>query len=165
MHNNYWLETFDLKSEEQSLGILIWTANSISTHIKNVTFIPELQIERLLKFSSLEYPDQSYDLSLCENTLFDDKLYSLIANDQKVIEAHTFILQELCRVAGEVRVYPITHSSGQPSKYLGPVLKSLQEKGLGETLQEVKSSEHEPVHAILKIFNTDCHVKKNKHLP
>lgn len=159
MQKHHLIETFELKPEELSLRILIWSAEQLETDLENATIVPKEQLEKILCFSSLDYSNQSYDLCICDDVLFDEPYYNLLGDDQKVIDAHSFILQEFCRVAGEVRVFPITSHAGKPSKYLGPVLKLLQEKGLGEELRQIPNAEHEPLHAILKVFNKDCDLK------
>ncbi len=78
----------------------------------------------------LAFADNSFDLALCSNFLF---LYS-----EQLGEAyHHAALYELCRVASEVRVFPLLNLEGQVSPHLGPVLTSLRSKGFHAAIRSV----------------------------
>ena len=70
----------------------------------------------------LPFFDGTFDLALCSHFLF---LYSEHCDAQFHIQA----LRELCRVAQEVRVFPLLELSGAPSRHLPEVLKALEEGG------------------------------------
>jgi hypothetical protein len=71
---------------------------------------------------SLPFPDQSFDLALCSHFLF---LYS-----DRLSEAfHTASVRELCRVAREVRIFPLLALGGTPSLHLAPVTAALRDQG------------------------------------
>jgi ubiquinone/menaquinone biosynthesis C-methylase UbiE len=76
----------------------------------------------------LPFSNNSFDLALCSHFLF---LYS----EQVDVEQHLNGLQALCRVAKEVRVYPILGLDNQLSPHLQPVSDSL-------TAQEFIVSRH-----------------------
>ena len=78
----------------------------------------------------LAFSDKAFDLALCSNFLF---LYS-----EHMSEAfHTAALHELCRVAREVRVFPLLDLNGRLSPRLDPALRSLRRKGLSATVRTV----------------------------
>jgi ubiquinone/menaquinone biosynthesis C-methylase UbiE len=64
----------------------------------------------------------TFDLALCSHFLF---LYSEHCDAQFHIEA----LRELCRVAQEVRIFPLLELSGAPSRHLPEVLSALEAGG------------------------------------
>jgi hypothetical protein len=70
----------------------------------------------------LPFADGSFDLALCSHFLF---LYS----DELPLDYHRRSVLELCRVAGEVRIFPLLDMKGRPSGHVRPVLEAL--KGLG----------------------------------
>lgn len=72
----------------------------------------------------LPFEDDTFELALCSHYLF---LYS----EQVTQHEHILSLQELCRVAKEVRVYPLLSiSSNQQSTHLEPVITALKKRGL-----------------------------------
>lgn len=71
----------------------------------------------------LPFADAEFELALCSHLLF---LYS----NQLSEEFHHRSLHELCRVAGEVRVFPLLTLAHQRSPHLQPVLQRLGEAGL-----------------------------------
>src|SRR5678816_2295170 len=59
---------------------------------------------------TLPFSDASFDLALCSHLLF---LYSAHLDE----EFHHRSIRELCRVAGEVRIFPLLALGGQRSPY------------------------------------------------
>lgn len=78
----------------------------------------------------LPFEEQSFDLALCSHLLF---LYS----EQLDEAAHLRALRELCRVADEVRIYPLLTLAGEPSPHLTPLMEILAREGRRVRLQEV----------------------------
>lgn len=72
---------------------------------------------------ALPFADGVFDLALCSHLLF---LYS----DQLSVDFHFQATQELCRVAAEVRIFPLLEMGGRRSRHLSAVCERLQEKGL-----------------------------------
>ncbi len=70
----------------------------------------------------LPFADRSFDLILCSHYLF---LYS----DQLSAGEHLTDLAEMCRVAREVRIYPLQALSGAPSPHVEPMLAALRAHG------------------------------------
>jgi len=71
----------------------------------------------------LPFEDQQFDLALCSHYLF---LYS----DQIPLESHVEGLLELCRVAAEVRVFPLVALDGRLSVHLGEAIRRLIRSGI-----------------------------------
>jgi hypothetical protein len=67
----------------------------------------------------LPFPDQQFSLALCSHLLF---LYS----DQFDGGFHLQSIQEMLRVAPELRIFPLLTLGLQPSPHLEPVLAALQ---------------------------------------
>lgn len=70
----------------------------------------------------LPFANKKFELALCSHFLF---LYS----DHFDLEQHIQAMLELCRVATEVRVYPLISLDGNKSSHLPMVLESLIQKG------------------------------------
>lgn len=71
-----------------------------------------------------------YELALCSHLLF---LYS----EQINLEEHIVAIRELCRVAGEVRIYPLLDMDGRPSCHLSGVVRALSESGFELGMEKV----------------------------
>jgi hypothetical protein len=72
---------------------------------------------------SLPFRDRQFDLALCSHLLF---LYT----DNLSLDFHLASIRELCRVAEEVRVFPLIDANGNRSAYFGPVIDFVREQGM-----------------------------------
>ena len=79
---------------------------------------------------SLPFASGAFDLALCSHFLF---LYSQ-QHDQAF---HLASMRELCRVAREVRVFPLLALGGQPSPHLEPVTAALASAGFDARVEGV----------------------------
>ena len=71
---------------------------------------------------ALPFADAQFDLALCSHFLF---LYT----DHLSREFHCRAIREMCRVAGEARVFPLLDLESRPSRYVGPVCTQLRGEG------------------------------------
>jgi len=79
---------------------------------------------------TLPFADRSFDLALCSHLLF---LYSVQLGE----EFHRDSLRELCRVAREVRVFPLLALGGQRSAYVDRSVADLRESGHDVSIESV----------------------------
>jgi hypothetical protein len=79
---------------------------------------------------ALPFENQAFELALCSHFLF---LYSTQLN----LEAHVAGARELCRVAREVRIYPLVSLEGTESPHLGPVVERLSAEGIAASREAV----------------------------
>jgi hypothetical protein len=70
----------------------------------------------------LPFHDGAFDLALCSHFLF---LYSA----HHTLEFHIQSLRELCRIASEVRVFPLLELGAKRSRHLDAVIDGLSQKG------------------------------------
>ncbi len=82
------------------------------------------------RLPGLPFSDRRFDLALCSHLLF---LYS----PQLDYDFHLAALQELCRVATEVRIFPLLELGSQPSRHLDPVLRTLSRQGYSPRIEHV----------------------------
>jgi len=87
------------------------------------------------RYLAHELPDlpcgnSEFELALCSHFLFT---YS----DQLSADFHCRAVLEMCRVANEVRVFPLLDQSGEPSPHVDPVCRCLRERGLRLAVQPV----------------------------
>ena len=78
----------------------------------------------------LSFSDRQFDLALCSHLLFT---YS----DHLSAEFHIDSIKELCRVAKEVRIFPLLNLSGETSNILAPVIENLQQQGYTAAIKPV----------------------------
>ncbi|WP_457595655.1 SAM-dependent methyltransferase [Hydrogenimonas sp.] len=79
---------------------------------------------------NLALPDKAFDLALCSHFLF---LYS----DHTTLEFHIRSVTELCRVAHEVRIFPLLDLKGERSSYLEKVIEALSHRGYRSSVERV----------------------------
>ena len=79
---------------------------------------------------SLPFADGAFELVLCSHFLF---LYS----QQRDAAFHVESMRELCRVAREVRVFPLLALGGQPSPHVGAVSADLVARGFTVAIERV----------------------------
>ncbi len=78
----------------------------------------------------LPFPDGSVDLALCSHFLF---LYTGHLDEA----FHVAAIREMCRVATEVRIFPLVALGGRPSPYVEPVLAGLRKSGHSASIESV----------------------------
>lgn len=78
----------------------------------------------------LPFADNCFDLALCSHFLF---LYS----EQFSFALHLQSIVDLCRVATEVRVFPLVDLAGCESTHLSPLLAKLAELGYAARIEQV----------------------------
>ena len=82
---------------------------------------------------SLSFKDNQFNLALCSHLLFT---YSEHLSE----DFHLNSIKELCRVAREVRIFPLVNLSGEQSSLLLPVLNKLKQNGY---IAEIKQVDYE----------------------
>jgi SAM-dependent methyltransferase len=92
---------------------------------------------------TLPFPDRAFDLALCSHLLF---LYSNLLST----EFHVASLVELCRVATEVRVFPLLDLAGNLSAHLDAVRLALVSKGIETVLAPVDYEFQKGGHQMLR---------------
>jgi hypothetical protein len=70
----------------------------------------------------LPFAAGGFDLALCSHFLF---LYT----DHLSLQFHCDAVREMCRVAGEARVFPLLDLESRPSRYVEPVCAGLRAEG------------------------------------
>ena len=79
---------------------------------------------------SLPFADASFDLALCSHFLF---LYSNQLGDA----FHRAAIREMCRVAAEVRIFPLLRLGGEPSPFVDDNVDALRHSGFAVSLEKV----------------------------
>jgi hypothetical protein len=105
-----------------------------------------LQAERyrVHELPVLPFKDSQFDLALCSHFLFT---YS----DHLSEQFHLDSVRELCRVAAEVRLFPLLKVSGEPSPYLPAIMDEIQRLGYEAQVQLVPYEFQKGANQVLKI--------------
>jgi hypothetical protein len=95
----------------------------------------------------LSFPDSSFDLALSSHFLF---LYS----DHLDLDFHLDAITELCRVANEVRIFPLLQLGAMPSPHVGPVTEHFRAGGYEVALVRVPYEFQRGGNEMLRIWRT-----------
>jgi hypothetical protein len=106
----------------------------------------------------LPFPGNQFSLALVSHLLF---LYS----EQLDLHFHTAAFEELLRVAGEVRVFPLLDLDRQWSRHVGPVSEHLRRVGFAVEVVAVgyefqKAEDHAGSRMMKVRRNRDSHAKQ-----
>jgi len=93
---------------------------------------------------ALHFADGEFDLALCSHFLF---LYS----DHLSEEFHVRSLIELCRVAREVRVFPLLDLAASRSRHVAPVIEALAQRGVEARVEQVPYEFQRGGHQMLRV--------------
>ena len=81
---------------------------------------------------NLNFADHQFDIALCSHLLFS---YS----EQFSLDFHLQSILEMCRVAKDVRVFPLLENfTGEVSPFVEPVIDSLREQNYEVTIEQVE---------------------------
>ena len=83
-----------------------------------------------VELPSLPFGDSSYDLALCSHFLF---LYTAQLGEA----FHWSAIREMCRVAEEVRIFPLLALGATPSPLVEPLAKKLAAHGFSVSIDDV----------------------------
>jgi hypothetical protein len=100
---------------------------------------------------ALPFENFSFDLALSSHYLFANAADDAVAY-------HLETIQELARVAKEVRLFPLIERAGTPSVLLGPVLLGLQQANFGTEVREVSCALYPEGNAMLRVWAQECEV-------
>lgn len=97
----------------------------------------------------LPYITHQFELALCTDFIF----YHSHTGEEIAI-----IVKELCRVASEVRIFPLLDSQRKMSAELGSLLLTLQKKNYGVEVREVPFNTLAKGNAMLRVWEQECKV-------
>lgn len=102
-----------------------------------------------LSLPTMPFASHQFDLALCTDFIF----HHLFSFDDIVS-----IVTELCRVASEVRIFPLQDNAGRISDELGPLMLMLQKRMCGVEVREVPFKTLKGSNAMLRIWEQECHL-------
>lgn len=99
---------------------------------------------------NLPFKDNQFELALCAYFLFSAKELSA--------PFHLAAIKEMCRVAGEARIYPLSDAKGEPSAILPQVMLELQQENYGLEIKEVDDKLQKDGSAMLRVWSQSCEI-------
>ena len=93
---------------------------------------------------SLPFADRAFDLALCSHFLF---LYTA----QLTVDFHKAAVLEMCRVAGEVRIFPLLALGAVPSRYVELVTEALRQRSFHVSIETVPYEFQRGGHQMMRI--------------
>ncbi len=100
---------------------------------------------RVAALPSLPFSEEAFDLALCSHLLF---LYSGLLSEKFHVES----VRELCRVAQEVRIFPLLTLAGERSPHLPAVLQSVDALGIRSEVVPVNYELQQGGNEMLRVF-------------
>ena len=144
-------------------------------HIKTIEALGSIRMEAMERFlkdypggdgryvtgelPALPFEDKEFDLALCSHLLF---LYSA----QFSVEFHIQSIRELCRVASEVKVFPLLELGSRKSRHLDEVIAMLDKEEWKWSIEEVHYEFQKGGNKMLHIkasnnsFNSDANSRR-----
>lgn len=122
---------------------------SLQKFLKDYEAGKKEQRYQAIKFEKLPYKDLEFDLALSSHFLF----FNQDESDAEFLKA---VLLELCRVAHEVRIFPLVNHHGETSPLVAPLLLELQQKNLGVEIRQVPYKFQKNGNAMLRIWAQEC---------
>lgn len=99
---------------------------------------------------SLPFEDNEFDLALCSHLLF---LYT----EQLSLDFHKKAVAEMCRVASELRVFPLIDLDLNKSRYVRPICAELRQAGFVVDILKVPYEFQRGGNEMMRIWNgEDC---------
>lgn len=102
---------------------------------------------QIMQLPHLPYATHQFDIALCTNFIFHHSLSS---------DEVQMVVRELCRVASEVRIFPLLSWSGKTSDALGPLMLLLQKNNYGVEVRQVPYQTLKGGNAMLRIWEQEC---------
>ncbi len=99
----------------------------------------------------LPYKNHEFQLALCCDYVFNHHKQNDCTPQEVVFE--------LCRIAEEVRIFPVLTERGEPSTWLGPLMLELQQRHYGIEVRHVAFKNVKGNNAMLRIWALECVVE------
>ena len=107
---------------------------------------------------ALPFEDKEFDIGLCSHLLF---LYS----EQLSKSFHISSIKELCRVAKEVRIFPLLELGAEKSRHLDEVISTLKGDGFDIAIEKVEYEFQKSGNKMLRVRSGSCSHNSKSGLP
>ena len=98
---------------------------------------------------SLAFQRCKFDLAICRNFLF-------VRESDFDVNFQVTSIKEMCRVAGEARIFPLLNTDGSVSTRLPSVMQQLQQQGYDVEVRKVPYELQKDGNAMLRVWHQEC---------
>lgn len=102
----------------------------------------------------LGFKNCEFDLAVCRHFLF-------VRNDNFSVDFHIKSIKEMCRVAGEVRIFPLLNVDGSVSEKLPLIMQDLQRQGYDVEVRKVQYEVQKGANAMLRVWHQECMLEES----
>jgi hypothetical protein len=95
----------------------------------------------------LPLPDGTYDIAVCSHLLF-------VYSEQLDMGFHLSSILDMCRIAAEVRVFPLVELSAPESRHLEGLVRELSDRGFGVRINRVEYEFRKGGNTMLRVLAT-----------
>lgn len=148
---------FDLSADDLNLRIL--DCQGIHTHFSD-DLKAVISKSTITACDPTQLPKLPYDNEQFELALVSHYLFTLTENQS--LAYHIASIEELVRVANEVRIFPLVNRAGVLSSLVGDIVAQLQSDGFGVELRAVPYEIQPHGNAMLRIWAPECHLEAHK---
>lgn len=99
--------------------------------------------------TQLPFENFQFEMALCSHHLFGNRA-------PEDLNSHLQAILEMCRVASEVRIYPIINSDAEVSPLMGELMANLHAQNIGVEIREVPFRFRKNGNAMLRVWIRDC---------
>lgn len=128
----------------------MWRANADIFLEDYMTGKKQARYQQVL-MPNLPYANHEFQLALCSDYVFNRHVQNDCRPDQ--------VVAELCRVAEEVRIFPLLTEAGEVSEWLGPLMLDLQNRNHGIEIRQVPFENVKGGNAMLRVWALECVVE------
>ena len=140
----------DLEKHELAEKIIFQWRHSAELFLADFELGKKQGRYRALALPPFDQVEQTFDLLLCPDFLLDS-LVSLEYSSQD-------IMNELCKLAIEVRIYPLSEAKNKVAAELGPIMLAFQQRNFGVEIRAVNYPIRNHSNAMLRIWAKTCEV-------
>ncbi len=131
-----------IEQTRKNMGNFMWSSIGSIKELRNIRlaamrkFLDDYEEGKeqgryiVAELSTLPFDDGAFDTALCSHFLF---LYS----DRLSLEFHRKSILQLCRIAYDVRIFPLIDLDLRPSLHVQPIVSCLKEDGFTVSIERV----------------------------
>jgi hypothetical protein len=142
------IQNLDPNQDHSSL-IAKWRV-SVETFLSDYTLGKKEGRYKVLNHPPFHQLEHSFELLLCTDYLFNSA-QSLTLSVQNIMD-------ELCKLANEIRIFPLPNLQSVVAAELGPIMLSLQNRNFGVEVRGVEYPERKDANAVLRVWAKECTV-------
>ena len=147
-HLRVHLDQVTAHDEEAIADLLARWQQSKKTFLEDYEIGKKEARYQIMHLPTLPLEFHQFQLLLCSAALFHTEVIETQSPEE--------LLGELCRVAEEIRVFPLLNEKGLISDAIAPLMMDVQQKNFGVELKEVVYEQQKGGNAMLRVWAKEC---------